>query len=370
MHWLFLKKAHEIVRKPEACSRPCYLQLEATTHCNLACYMCVRNEVIKRPQHLLFEDFRRAFDQIKPPRLTLSGAGEPLLNPDLMRMVDYANRHGAATMIPTNGTLLVRPGLTEGIVQAGVRTLKISIDAATAQTYAAIRRQDCFDTIIAGIERIAALKKERGHRFPEIRFDVVILKENYAEIPDIIRLARRLNVRAVFFRALQATGIRGPREDEIGQDMDWDALYRAVQGGIAESAHRDVRSNLQDVAHDFQAYRRLYVQHDASLSRQVCLLPWLQCFVSVGGELSPCCATYRNEGFSAGNIFAAEFDAVWNGPRMQSIRRQFRNRKNPFAVCRDCLPRSLPVLLHMSSMLPGFIFRRPSFLPRRGGPSA
>jgi len=358
-----LNKAYEIVRKPEVCSWPHYVQLETTTHCNLACYMCVRNEAVQHAQHLSFDDFVRLFERIRPPRLTLSGAGEPLLNPDLMRMSDCARQGGTAVMIPTNGTLLGRPGMAEGLLAAGVNTLKVSIDAATAQTYAAIRRQDCFDKIVEGISRVDALKRARAGRFPEIRFDVVILKENYAEIPDIIRLARRLNIRAVFFRALQATGIGGDREEEIGKDVDFDGLRRAVGTGRAESARLGVCTNLKDIARDFRAYQSLYVRRDAALSHQVCLLPWLQCFISVTGELSPCCATYTNEGISAGNVFEQGFEAVWNGPKMQAIRRQFRSKRNSFAVCRDCIPRSLPVLLKMSAMLPGFMAGR-SLLPR------
>jgi len=80
--------------------------------------------------------------------------------------------------------------------------------------------------------------------------------------------------------------------------------------------------------------------------------------ISVRGELSPCCATCTNAGFSAGNVLKEGFEAVPNGQRMQALRRQFRKRQNPFAVCRDCIPHSLPVLLRMSSMLPGFVFAR------------
>jgi MoaA/NifB/PqqE/SkfB family radical SAM enzyme len=354
-----LQKAYEAVRRPAVCAPPCHVQLEATTHCNLACYMCVRNETVTHPQHLSFEDFARLFEQIRPARMTLSGAGEPLLNPDLMRMIDGARRGGTRVMIPTNGTLLGRPGLAEGLVETGVNTLKVSIDAATAQTYAAIRRQDCFDRIIEGIRRVDTLKQQRAARFPEIRFDVVILKENYAEIPDILRLARRLNVRTVFFRALQATGIGGPRQEEIGKDVDFEQLRRAVEMGRAEAARLGVRTNLRDIARAFGAWWSLYVQHDAALSGQVCLLPWLQCFVSVTGELSPCCATYSNQGISVGNVFEQEFEAVWNGPALQALRRRFRRRQDPLPICRDCIPRSLPVLLKMGSLLPGFTAGRP-----------
>jgi radical SAM protein with 4Fe4S-binding SPASM domain len=357
MDWLSLRKAWEIVRKPEICARPYYVQLEVTTHCNLACYMCVRNEVIKHPRHLPLADFQRLFDGIRPRRLTLSGAGEPLLNPDLVAMLAHASRHGAATMIPSNGTLLGRGELARGIVEAGLTTLKISIDAATPETYRAIRRQDCFEGIVAGIRLVDRIKREQNRRTPELRLDVVILKENYREIPDIVELSRQLGVGTVFFRPVQVTGIGAARET-IGSDVDFTGLYEAVREGRARAARLGVRTNLQEVARDFAVYQSLYVRRDAALGGQVCLLPWVQCFVSVKGELSPCCATYTNESFSAGNVFEEGFEAVWNGPRMQALRRQFRRRQNPFAVCRDCIPRSLPVLLKMSSMLPGFVFRR------------
>jgi MoaA/NifB/PqqE/SkfB family radical SAM enzyme len=342
------------------CGRPYYVQFEVTTHCNLACYMCVRNEVIQHPRHLPLADFQRLFDQIQPRRLTLSGAGEPLLHPDLATMIAYAGQRGATTMIPSNGTLLGRGKVAQGIVQAGLNTLKISIDAATPQTYQAIRRQDCFERIVEGIRELERIKQQCNSRRPELRLDVVILKENYAEIPGIVELAHRLHIGTVFFRALQATGLGGAREASIGKDVDFEGLYQAVQEGIAQAARLAVRTNLKEVARDFEAYQSIYVRQDAALERHVCLLPWVQCFLSVRGELSPCCATYTNAGFSAGNVLAEGFDAVWNGPRMQTIRRQFRQHQNPLAVCRDCLPRSLPVLLKMSSMLPGFVFRRRS----------
>ncbi len=356
MSLLLVKKAWEAVRKPEVCARPYYVQFEVTTFCNLACYMCVRNEVIKHPQHLAFETFRKTFDQIGALKLTLSGAGEPLLNPDLKQMIAYARGHGASVMIPTNGTMLGHGNMAQDLIDSGLNVMKVSIDAATPATYQAIRRQDCFDKIIAGIERLNELKKKAGQRFPEIRFDVVILKENYREMADIIRLAHRLDIRTVFFRALQTKGIGKDREETLGKDVDFDELRRAVQEGIREAGRLKVKTNLKDVARDFRAYKSIYVKQDAAMSGQVCLLPWLQCFISVKGEVAPCCATHTNESFTAGNAFTQDFPSIWNSPKMQALRRQFRRKQNCFAVCRDCLPRSIPVLLKMSAMLPGFVY--------------
>ncbi len=357
MTGLLARKAWEVLRKPAACARPLYVQFEVTTHCNLACYMCVRNEVIRHPRHLRFDAFQRVFDQIRAPKLTLSGAGEPLLHPDLPGIIAHAKGCGTSVMIPTNGTLLSRPEVAESLVASGLNVLKVSIDAATPATYQAIRRQDCFDRIVEGLSLIEKIKRRQRRTTPQIRFDVVILKENFHEIPALVRLADRLAIGTIFFRALQTKGIGAEREETIGKDVDFEALYRAVQEGIAEASRRTIRTNLKDVARDFRTYRSIYTQQDAAMARHVCLLPWLQCFISVKGEVSPCCATYTNEGFSAGNVFEQDFETIWNGPPMQEIRRKFRARKNPFAVCRDCIPRSVPVLLKMSAMLPGFMRR-------------
>ncbi|MBN1362426.1 MAG: radical SAM protein [Sedimentisphaerales bacterium] len=356
MDWLLARKAWEVIRKPLVCARPYYVQFEVTTHCNLACYMCVRSEVIKHPRHLAYEDFRQTLDRIGAPKLTLSGAGEPLLNPDLAKMIAHARSRGISVMIPTNGTLLRQPALAQAMVDSGLNVLKISLDAATPQTYRAIRRHDCFEQVVEGIERLDRLKQDAGRRFPDLRFDVVILKENYREIPEIIRLAARLGIHMVFFRAVQTKGIGAERERTIGKDLDFDELYRCVQQGIKVATELAVRTNLKDVARNFRIYQSIYIRQDAAMSRHVCLLPWLQCFVSVKGEVSPCCATYTNESLSAGNVFTDDFEAVWNGPKMREIRRQFRSRRNPLAVCRDCIPRSVPVLLKMSAMLPGFTY--------------
>lgn len=356
MDSIYLKKPFEIAVKPDKVSQPFYMQVEATTHCNLACKMCVRNETIKNPMHLKFDKFKEVFDQVIPKKLTLSGVGEPMLNPELYKMVDYARKHGTTVMIPSNGTILKKRKLSEALVDSGLNVLKISIDAASAATYLNVRLEDYFDDIIEGIRVLEDVKKERNTRFPELRFDFVILEDNYREIPDLVRLADQLNIKTIFFRALQVEGIQGEREELLGRDVDFKGLFESVKKGLSLAHQLKIKTNLKDIAKDFLTYESLYVKHDSKMQEHVCLLPWLQCFVSVKGELSPCCATYSNEGYSAGNVYEQGFDDVWNGDKMQELRRKFKNKQNDLAICTDCIPRSVPVLLKMSSMLPGFAY--------------
>jgi radical SAM protein with 4Fe4S-binding SPASM domain len=353
----YITKPLEIIRKPAVSSKPFYMQIEATTHCNLACKMCVRNETIKNPMHLKFDKFKELFDQVVPKKLTLSGVGEPMLNPELYDMVDYARKHGTQVMIPTNATILKRRKLSEKLVDAGLNVLKISVDAASKETYLKVRLEDYFDDIIEGIQVLEDVKRERKTRFPELRFDFVILEDNFHEIPDLVMLSKRLGIKIIFFRALQVEGIQGDREELLGRDVNFPQLFNAVKKGLALAQEHGIKTNLKEIAQDFMTYESLYIEHDSKMNKDVCLLPWLQCFVSVKGELAPCCATYSNESWSAGNVYEEGFEAVWNSQKMQGLRHKFKMKQNDLAICTDCIPRSVPVLLKMSAMLPGFTYR-------------
>jgi radical SAM protein with 4Fe4S-binding SPASM domain len=352
---LYLKKSKDILLKPQICELPIYIQFESTTHCNLKCKMCVRNENIKNPKHLSFDTFKNIYDQVKPLKITLSGQGEPLLNKELNQMIKYARENGSSVMIPSNGTLILKNNLANDLVESGLNVLKISIDAANKDTYIKVRGQDCFNDIIEGIKKIQEIKKEKKSLFPEIRLDIVVLEENINEIPDIISLAKFLNVNTVFFRAVQTQGLDEERKNTIGKNINFDKMLEKIKYGLKLSKDLNINTNLDEFLRDFSNYKSIYIKLDAEMQNKVCLLPYLQCFVSIDGEVAPCCALYCNEGVSVGNVFENNFIDVWNGKKMQNIRKSFAQKNNNFKVCKDCIPRSLSVLLKMSKMLPGFI---------------
>ncbi len=66
------------------------------------------------------------------------GLGEPLLHPDIVEMVALAEELGARTELITNGLLLDQE-MAEGLVQAGLDTLVISVDGASPEAHAGIR---------------------------------------------------------------------------------------------------------------------------------------------------------------------------------------------------------------------------------------
>lgn len=90
--------AHSLITQPPRPTHlPFDLQIEVTTTCNLRCIMCYGTMPMPPARHLRFDAFQRVVDQIPNLyRVVPQGIGEPLLNPDLMAMVDYAARRGCA----------------------------------------------------------------------------------------------------------------------------------------------------------------------------------------------------------------------------------------------------------------------------------
>src|SRR5258708_7616780 len=82
--------------------------IEVTNHCNLLCETCPRTFVTyEEPKTLAWNDFMRIVEQFPDmQRAVLHGIGEPLINHDLPRMIEFLKSRGVTVLFNTNATLL------------------------------------------------------------------------------------------------------------------------------------------------------------------------------------------------------------------------------------------------------------------------
>lgn len=339
--------------KPEKVRQhPLHIQLEPTTFCNLECKMCIRNDVLEKERHLSFDDFLKIFHSIKPKKITFAGAGEPTLNPMLADMIRYAADHGVSAMISSN--LTTSFSVLKKIALSGLKVMKISIDAANKETYKAIRGSDFFDRIIESVKAINKLREEGKKPIPELRFDFVILKENAGELRDVINLAGELKIGIVYFRVLQSTGLDDDRYKSLTCNFDIEVLKNNINQARKLSYKKGLRTNLEELQKDFLHLEGIYSSRNGNYNNKICLLPWLQAFISVEGDISPCCALYTNMKMSMGNVLKEAFDDVWNGEKYRKLRRDFKKGVK-YSICRDCMPRGWNEIFSMAKLVPSFI---------------
>jgi MoaA/NifB/PqqE/SkfB family radical SAM enzyme len=136
---------------------PRRLQIAITAHCNLACVGCRYGRDFMRGAQLEWSIVEPLLDDARAAGMwdVRFYGGEPLLHPDLPRMIAYALELGLQPFVTTNGMLLARK--LDALHGAGLRHLTIGYYGTGAAYDAYVQRSDRFRRL----ERNVAAMRER-----------------------------------------------------------------------------------------------------------------------------------------------------------------------------------------------------------------
>jgi putative metalloenzyme radical SAM/SPASM domain maturase len=177
-------------------SFPHSLFIETTTRCNLSCPMCARCAPGWRGGFgdMDFALFERLDEPLRHAQaVILNGMGEPLLHPDLPRMIRFVKQRqpkGGWCGLQTNG-LLLDARLADELALAGLDVVCISHDGKNA---ALGHGQNGLDDVLsraAGLLRAAAAKTGRRLR---IGLETVLMRGNVAGLPALVDRAAALGL--------------------------------------------------------------------------------------------------------------------------------------------------------------------------------
>jgi MoaA/NifB/PqqE/SkfB family radical SAM enzyme len=171
------------------------IYVEPTSHCNLACRTCIRNVWDEPMGHMSSVTFTRIMEGILasplPRKVFFGGFGEPLFHPGIVDMVRQAKGIGATVELITNGTLLDEKRSRE-LIAAGLDVLWVSFDGATPESYTDVRLGAKLPNVLENAERFRSLRPISHTPSPEIGIVFVAMERNYHDLPDLLRLARKL----------------------------------------------------------------------------------------------------------------------------------------------------------------------------------
>lgn len=176
------------------------IYLEITNRCNLDCSTCMRNvwgASAGRMSATLYARLLSDLEAFSPrPEIFFGGYGEPLSHAGIISMIREAKNRGHRVSLITNGTLLDEKR-SLALIEAGLDTLWVSLDGLTPQSYADIRLGGDLPRVLANLERLQALRRERfgdspwaGNPLLGIAF--VAMKRNIHELPQLLALGQRL----------------------------------------------------------------------------------------------------------------------------------------------------------------------------------
>ncbi len=288
--------------------------------------------------------------------------GEPFMMKDFDALLDRFADGNKAVEIATNGQILTDRNIAR-LVGRRIE-LYVSLDAATAGTYAKLRN-DTFDRILGNLRRLVAAKGGRGG-LPRLHLVFMPMQVNRHELDRFVDLCADLDADRFVLRPLNEIGLdeldwkrAGHRFVYSRERLDFDTLVRLSARAAALCRRRGVPFSDQldfggEMALTFrQAFdeaMREAGEPPASAERgpeppraaepepappresdaepapsgddgalgedrvPACLKPWKSLYVLRRGVM-PCC--HGNRPLAA----MGEYREAWNGPLLQDVRR-------------------------------------------------
>jgi MoaA/NifB/PqqE/SkfB family radical SAM enzyme len=323
---------------------PVCLYLETTNRCNLLCTTCPRTfEDLEPPADMSWELFTSIVDQFpRIARVVLHGVGEPMMVRALPRMIRYLKDRGVYVLFNTNGTLLTQRAGKQ-LIDAGLDELRVSLDAATPQSFALVRGRDLFARILRNIRAFTTLQSELKSSTPRVSLWLTGLKETIAELPAFVRLARDVGVLEVYLQRLvyfpEGQGLARPESALFEQVNASEEAHIREAEGLAKSL--GITFNASGATEPGTSLRQQRDEQPWSLCRR----PWTLMYFTAHGKALPCCiAPFSMRGygsFTLGDATQESLRQIWNGARYQEFRRALLSEQPPVACARCGLRWSL-----------------------------
>jgi len=267
---------------------PEMVNLAVSDTCACACDYCSFESMRKNKPMLRFEQWQKVIDQIQQlgaSTLALTG-GEPLENPDILRIIEYINKEHSQVIMFTSGYLLEQ--YAADLKKAGLTSVIVSLNATNAADHDAIKKKPgTFDSAIRGIKaaRKAGLL---------VGIASVVYKKHLGtdHIQNIIEMGKSLKANQIIFFDSIPAGAHLEDTEVIWNDQDVDRLIE-----ICHEYHS--KPNYPGVL----AYS--YINSYRSIG---CYAGTIYFYVSPYGDVCPCdfCS------FSVGNVLEEPVHVLWD----------------------------------------------------------
>ncbi|TLN24841.1 radical SAM protein [bacterium] len=293
--------------------------------CNLDCLMCDlphRTAELRKAggKELDTAGMKDVMDQMKGLGILGIGftGGEPLIRPDIFELLSYAKKIGMITHLNTNGTLLDEERGRK-VIEAGVDSLNISIDGATAETHDSIRSvPGSFEKSIKALKMMDKLRKEMG-RGPRLKAVCVVQEKNVDEVEELLRAAPSWGVDVVECI---------PRQEFTKEDsakLPHEVLEKLKKSGDALTKLKKEGAPIENSQGMIRLFKPTFEGKPSPLK---CYAGYNSLTVDSFGEIYVC-VPYMNWNMTEGNIAKTDLKTFWKSSG-------FQKRRKAVEACRRC----------------------------------
>lgn len=290
--------------------------VELTNRCNASCVHCPREFSLGKEMDvgdMEFELFETIFDQCRTTltSIGLTGLGETLLYKDFFKVTELVRKRqrNLHIFISINGTIL-SDGMIERLCRSGIDTVQISVDGHDESTFSFIRKNVNFAKFTERVKKFAEEAKGIIH----IHANVVLMRENMADLPQLVDFIKKLNIRKINFTPINL----------VATDFE-DSYYKIFED---TRIHQQV-NQLREKAQKEELAITFYKPEGS------CTFPWDPIYITWDGYIVPCCAKPFPKVLNFGNLHQQKFKEVVNCPEFRKFREQMIKGNIP-SFCEKC----------------------------------
>ena len=267
-----------------------------TNACNMYCAHCYRDAGCKAEDELSTEQAKKLLTEIKKAgfQIMIFSGGEPLMRPDILELVRFADSLGLFPVFGTNGTLIT-PEMARDLKAAGARAMGISLDSLDPA------KHDKFRSFPGGWQgAVDGMKNCRAAGLP-FQIHTTVMDWNALELEDMIDFAVEIGARAHHFFFLVPTGRAATIEEEsLRAEQYEDVLTRIMKK--QETVPIELKPTCAP-----QFLRIAAELGQKSRFHRGCLAGLSYCIISPKGKVQPC--AYLKE--YLGDVRDTPFDEIW-----------------------------------------------------------
>lgn len=292
---------------------PTTMDIEPTQQCNFKCVMCV--SFVEKKENMTFETFKNIIDeQFGLIEVKIQGVGEPLLNKDLIKMIEYARKKWLWVRTTTNGSLLHVNDNYKKLVDSGIHDVNISIDGCTKEVYESIRIGGNFEQLKENCKLINDYNN-KVKKTP-VRAWVVLQKSNMHQFFDFPRFFADLGFKEMTLSfALHNYGKDSNNSEATEFNISDSDLQRVINIG------------------EELGIKVTFWQHPHFSGESFCKIPFNRVYVTTDSHILPCCYIANPEVVDFGSY--GNFNKIWN-EKYVKFRKDIANRNTVPEFCKLC----------------------------------
>ena len=281
---------------------PTAMQIETSSICNFRCPSCpLAMASYDRPEkHLSVEQMERildAFPTVK--KIELQGIGEVFLNPCVLDIVEAATKRGIEVHTFSNASLIERD-TAYAAVRSGLKLINFSMDGADEATFRKLRKGGTLRRYRRCVTSLLEARRALDSATPRIGIMTVLSKRNVRQIPKMLAIAEELGVETIIFTKINAVPDPELKKLCLGEEeRDWIRSLPPYRGKVEV----------------------IWAYNDWSKQERMdCYWPRHMTYVTVEGDVTPCCNYYDSRELSFGNVFEEDGAAIWNNEAYRRFR--------------------------------------------------